>query len=151
MQSPGVAETSTDTLANSDTVATSGGWTTGRPARFAAWVVTGLVTAFLGFDAVTHIVREAHVVAINERMGGPAWFPVVCGVVLALCLVAYLLPRTATLGAVLIVGYLGGACAANLLTGQPLVNCLYAITAATLAWAGLWPRDSRLRYLVAAR
>ena len=149
MQSPGVAETLTDTLADSDTV--TGGWTTGRPARVAGWMVTGLVTAFLGFDAVTHIVREAHVVAVNEQMGAPAWFPIVCGVVLALCLVAYLVRRTATLGAVLIVGYLGGACAANLLTGQPLVNCLYAIITATVAWIGLWPRDARLRRIVAAR
>jgi hypothetical protein len=150
MQSTGVAEALTDTLADSNTV-TSGGWTTGRPARVAGWVVTGLVTAFLGFDAVTHIVRAAFVVAINEQMGGPAWFPVVCGVVLALCLVAYIVPRTAALGAVLIVGYLGGACAANLVTGQPFVNCVYAIITATLVWTGLWPRDARLRRLIVAR
>jgi DoxX-like family len=150
MPSLGVAETHTETHADSDAV-TSGGWTTGRLARAAGWLVTVFVSLLLGLDAFTHIVREAHVVAINKQMGGPAWFPVVCGVVLALCLVAYLVPRTAALGAVLIVGYLGGACAANLLTGQPLVNCLYAITTATVVWAGVWPRDARLRGLLAAR
>ena len=113
--------------------------------------VTGLVTAFLGLDAVTHILRDPRVVAANEQMGAPVWFPVVCGVVLALCLVAYLVPRTATFGAVLMVGYFGGACAVTLLTGRPLIDCLFAIVTATLVWTGLWPRDARLRRIFAAR
>jgi hypothetical protein len=123
---------------------------TGRRARRAGWVVTWLVTLFLGFDALTHIVRESHVVAANEELGAPTWFPVVCGIVLAACLVAYHVRRTAALGAVLIVGYLGGACAVNLATGQPLVNCFYAIVTAVLVWAGLWSRDARLRAILAA-
>lgn len=146
MQSVGVVETP----AGGGSV-TKPAWRPSRFARFVGWLVTVLVTAFLGLDAATHLAREAHVVAVNERMGGPAWFPTLCGVVLTLCLVTYLVPRTAAFGAVLIVGYLGGACAANLVTGQPLVNCFYAIGTAIVVWAGLWPRDSRLRGLFAAR
>jgi len=125
--------------------------TTGQPARIVGRVLTGLGTAFLAFDSITHLFRESHVVAANEQMGGPTWFPVLCGAVMAAILVLYHLPRTAVLGAVLIVGYLGGACAANLLTGQPLVNCVYAILMAVIMWAGLWPRDARLRTMLGSR
>lgn len=149
MQSPGAAVIPTATLA--DSAAATSGWTTGRPARVAGWVVTGLVTAVLGLDAVTQILRDPRVVAANEQMGAPVWFPVVCGVVLSLCLVAYLVPRTATLGAVLMVGYFGGACAVTLATGRPMTDGLFAIIVSTLVWAGLWPRDARLRRIFAAR
>jgi hypothetical protein len=125
--------------------------TTGQPARVAARVLTGLGTVFLAFDSITHLIREGHVVAANEEMGGPTWFPVLCGAVMAAILVLYHLRRTAVLGAVLIVGYLGGACAASLLTGQPLVNCAYAILMAVVMWAGLWPRDARLRAILGSR
>jgi hypothetical protein len=125
--------------------------TTGQRARVTAWVLTGLGTAFLAFDSITHLLRERHVVAANEQMGAPTWFPVLCGAVMAAILVLYHLRRTAVLGAVLIVGYLGGACAANLMTGQPFVNCAYAILMAVIMWAGLWPRDARLRAIFGAR
>lgn len=148
MQSVGVVETPAETLAGSGS---KPAWRPGRFARFMGWLVTVLVTAFLGLDAAMHLMREANVVAVNEQMGAPEWFPILCGAVLTLCLIAYLVPRTAALGAVLIVGYLGGACAAILVTGQPLINCLYAIGTAVVAWAGLWPRDARLRRIFAAR
>jgi hypothetical protein len=118
------------------------------PAETTGWVITGLLTLFLGFDAITHLVREAHTVAFNDKIGAPEWFPVVCGVVLATCLVTYHLPRTAVLGAVLLTGYLGGACAVNLATGQPLVNNAFAIITGIAVWAGLWLRDRRVRALV---
>lgn len=117
-------------------------------ARRTGWTITTLVTLFLGFDAVTHLVREAHVVEANERMGGPEWFPVVCGAVLATCLVAYLTPVTRAMGTILLTAYLGGACAANLLTDAPLGNTGFAIVVAVLVWAGAWPRDARLRALL---
>jgi hypothetical protein len=117
-------------------------------ATTAGWIVTGLLTLFLGFDAITHLVREAHTVAFNDEIGAPAWFPVVCGVVLATCLVTYLARATAVLGAVLLTGYFGGACAVNLATGQPLANTGFAMITGALVWLGLWLRDARTRTLV---
>jgi hypothetical protein len=118
------------------------------PAVTAGRVITGLTTLFLAFDSLTHLVRERHTVAFNDEIGAPDWFPVVCGAVLAVLLVAYLLPRTAVLGAVLLTGYLGGACAINLATAQPLANTGFAIVTGVLVWAGLWPRDERARRLL---
>ena len=111
-------------------------------------VVTGLTCAFLAFDAVTHLAREKHTVAFNEEIGAPDWLPVLCGAVLAVLLVLHLVPRTAVLGAVLLTGYLGGATAVNLVTGQPAFNVAFAVGTGVLVWAGLWARDARARTLL---
>jgi hypothetical protein len=62
-------------------------------------------------------------------------------------LVLYLIPPTATLGAVLLTGYLGGAIASYVRIGEwypPLVP----FTTAALAWVGVWLRERRLRALL---
>lgn len=112
------------------------------------WVITGLVSLFLAFDAVTHLARTAPVTEFNDEIGAPGWFPVVCGAVLAACLAAYLVPSTRAMGTILITAYLGGACAINLATEAPAFNVVFAVATAVLVWAGAWPRDERLRALV---
>lgn len=112
--------------------------------------LTVLVSAFLGFDAVTHLIRESHVVEANIAFGAPSYFPVICGAALAAALIAYLVPVSRAMGTILITAYLGGACAVNLLTEQPVFNTGFAIATAVVVWAGAWPRDQRLRALVRA-
>lgn len=130
----------------SDTTADQGG--PSRAAVIAGRVVTGLVTAFLAFDAIVHLTREANAVAFNDEIGAPDWFPVACGAVMAALLVAYHVPRTRVLGAVLLTGYLGGAAAVNLASAQPAFNVAFAVGTGVLVWAGLWPRDERARRLL---
>ena len=127
---------------------TSTNFVTGRAARVAGWIVTTLVTLFLGFDAVTHLLRAPQVMAANATFGAPEAFPLVCGGILAACVIAYLVPASRALGTILITAYLGGAVAANLITEHPLANSGFAIITAVLVWAGAWPRDARLRALV---
>lgn len=110
-------------------------------------VLTTLVTLFLSLDAVSHLLNVQAVKDANAEIGAPEWFPYVCGAVMAACLVAYLVPRTAILGAVLITAYLGGATAVNLMTEQPAFNVFFAIAVAVVVWAGLWPRDERVKVL----
>jgi hypothetical protein len=67
------------------------------------------------------------------------------GVVEIICVVIYLIPRTAILGAILITGYFGGATAACVRAGDPY----YAtVIMGVLAWGGLYLRDVRLRKLI---
>lgn len=129
-----------------DTVATRR--TPSRAAVIAGWVITAYVTVFLAFDAITHLVRSSYAVAFNDEIGAPDSFPVVCGAVMAVLLVAYHVPRTRVLGAVLLTGYLGGATAVNLASGQPAFNVGFAVATGVLVWAGLWPRDERARHLL---
>lgn len=137
------------TLTNAQSANTASETTLRRsPAGIVGWVITGFVTVFLAFDSITHLVGEQHVVDFNDTIGAPGWFPVVCGAVLACCLVAFHVPRTRVLGAVLLTGYLGGATAVNLVVGQPAFNTAFALGTGVLVWAGLWPRDDRARRLL---
>jgi hypothetical protein len=66
------------------------------------------------------------------------------------CVVLYLIPPTAVLGAVLLTGYLGGAISAYVRLGEP-IPALVPLSTALLAWAGLYLREERLRSLLPFR
>ena len=68
------------------------------------------------------------------------------------CLILYLMPRTAVLGALLLTGYLGGAIATHVRVGSPLVfYTLFPIYVALMMWGGLYLRETRLRELLPLR
>jgi hypothetical protein len=62
-----------------------------------------------------------------------------------LCVLLYIVPKTAVLGAVLLAGYLGGAIATHLRVGSPLPShTLFGVYVGLVTWAGLWLRDAAL-------
>ena len=64
------------------------------------------------------------------------------------CVVLYLIPQTAVLGAILLTGYLGGAVATHVRAGEPFWMPLLV---GVLVWLGLFLRDARIRALVPLR
>jgi len=79
----------------------------------------------------------------------PSALPLIASIQLA-CVVLYLTPPTAVLGAVLLTGYLGGAISQYTRMGEP-VPVLVPLTTALFAWAGLYLREERLRSLLPFR
>jgi hypothetical protein len=77
----------------------------------------------------------------------PATLPIF-GILEVTCVVIYLIPRTAILGAILLTGYLGGAIATHARVGDPFVIPLIL---GVVVWAGLYVRDERLRSLIPLR
>lgn len=123
----------------------------GRTARRIGYVLTGLAALFLLFDAVTKLLRLQVVVDATVQMGFPASTVPVIGATLLACLVLYLVPRTAVLGAVLLTGYLGGAVCAQLRIEAPLFSTLlFPVYVGVLVWLGLYLRSAALRALVRA-
>ena len=114
-------------------------------------MITALVVLFLLVDAVTKLLRVSAVVEATMQMGFPAsTVPVIGGVLLA-CVVLYVVPRTAVLGAVLLTGYLGGAVCAQLRIEAPLLSTLlFPVYTGVLVWLGLYLRSAALRALVRA-
>ena len=85
----------------------------------------------------------------TTQLGYPASVIVPIGIVQVVCLLLYVLPRTAVLGAVLWTGYLGGAIATHVRIGNPLFTfVLFPVYVAGLLWGGLWLRDRRVRALL---
>jgi hypothetical protein len=119
-------------------------------ARWAGRAVSGLVAAFLLFDAVLKLVKPPFVVEGTVKLGYPAEVIVPLGVVLLVSTLLYLVPRTSPFGAVLLTGYLGGAIATHVRVGDPLAShVLFPVYVAVMVWGGLWLRDPRLRALAA--
>ena len=125
-----------------------------RPSRravIAGRILTGIVAVLLTLDAGIKLVRAKAAVEGSAQLGFTPDQVFVIGVIAAMCLVVYLIPRTAPLGAVLWTGYLGGAVATQLRVGNPLFShVLFAVYVAALLWAGLYLRDARVRALVQA-
>ena len=128
--------------------------TTGRPVSRAAsrtgTVLTVLLALFLVVDAVPKLLQMPMVVEATQQMGfGPSAVPII-GAVLLVCLVLYLVPRTAILGAVLLTGYLGGAVCAQLRIEAPVFSTmLFPVYFGILVWVALYLRSPQLRRVVA--
>jgi hypothetical protein len=123
----------------------------GKKSLWAGRVLSGLAVAFLVFDAGFKFMVTPEAVAATAVLGWPADVMPLIGAIELVCLAAYLVPRTAILGAVLWTGYLGGAIATHLRVHNPLFShTLFPIYIAILIWGGLWLRDRRVRALIAA-
>jgi hypothetical protein len=83
-----------------------------------------------------------------NHLGLPASLIVPLGVIELSCIIIYLIPMTAVLGAILFTGYLGGAILTHLRIGEPVYM---QIGLGVLIWLGLWLRDPRLRALLPIR
>jgi hypothetical protein len=115
------------------------------------WGLTVLVGAFLLFDAVTLLAIQPVLDAFAD-LGFPAHLARGLGVLELLCLIAFLVPRTSVLGAVLLTGYLGGAVAAQVRIEAPLLSALlFPVYTGLMLWAGLYLRDSQVRGLLPLR
>jgi hypothetical protein len=122
---------------------------TSARARWVGRVLTSIAVLFLTFDMVGKLLGLREVVEGTTKLGyGPHHVPIL-GAIQLVCLVLYLIPRTAPLGAVLWTGYLGGAVATHLRLDQPLfTHILFPAYVAALLWGGLYLRDARVRALV---
>jgi hypothetical protein len=117
--------------------------------RWLGRVVTALPVLFLIFDLS---IKLAHIQPVTEafaKLGIPDDLSVTIGLLELLCLVVYLIPRTAVLGAVLCTGFLGGAIMIHVRIGDPLFShILFPVYIGGLLWLGLYLRDPRLRTLL---
>jgi DoxX-like protein len=126
--------------------------TTAGSASKTSRILSALPVLFLIFDAVIKLARTEIVAQSMQQLGYPAGAGVVIGVIEAVCIVLYLIPRTSVLGAVLLTGYLGGAIATHLRVGNPLAShVLFPLYIAAPLWAGLYLREPRLRALLPLR
>jgi len=113
-------------------------------------VISAIPVLLMVFSAVLKFLRPPQVVQGMGRFGYPESLLFLLGVLEFLSCVVYLIPRTAVLGAVLLMtGYLGGATASNLRIGDP--SYILTVILGVFVWGGLFLRDSRVRALIPLR
>jgi hypothetical protein len=124
----------------------------GSTAKKSVWagrIISGFITAFLIFDAVIHLMKPAPVVEAFAKLNFPLRFAVPLGIVELFCILLYVIPSTSILGAILLTGYLGGAVAIQLPTGNSFFGeILFPVYIAVFLWGGIYLRDARLSALV---
>jgi hypothetical protein len=125
---------------------------TSKAMRFTGYALTGAFTLFMLFDVGIKLVRHPMVEETMRQLGfrDGLGFPI--GVIETICLVLYLVPRTAVLGAVLLMGIFGGGIATHLRHGDPLFShVLFGVYLGFFMWGGLWLRDPDLRAVFPVR
>lgn len=108
-------------------------------------ILSILSILFMLFDSVGHLLKPVPLVQAFVQLDFPLRLSVVLGLIQLVCVIVYIIPQTAILGAVLLTGYLGGAVAIHMRVGNPLFECIFPIIIGILFWAGLLLRDNRLR------
>jgi hypothetical protein len=114
-------------------------------------ILGGLPALFLLLDGAMKLSKPQFAVDATVKLGYPESVIVGLGIVVLVCAVLYLIPRTAVLGAILLTGYLGGAVASHLRAGDGLFAIFFPVFFGVLLWGGLYLRDGRLRALVPFR
>ena len=112
-------------------------------------ILTGLFALFmLGASIAPKLLQLPVAEETMTQLGWPPGYVLMIGLIELTCLVLYLIPRTSLLGAVLMMGLLGGAMATQIRAGSPLFShILFSLYLGLFMWGGLWLRDARLRAL----
>ena len=115
----------------------------------AGWALTVLIGLMVTFSAAAKLMHSQQAV---EQLIGKFAYPenslLALGVVELGCVVLYLIPRTAVLGAVLLTGYLGGAVATHVRVNDSFLG---PFIGGVLVWLAVYLRDARVRALLPIR
>jgi len=121
-------------------------------ALWAGRILSGLVVLFLLFDGAIKLVPIDAVTESLAQLGYPVNLAQGLGILVLVCTVIYVIPRTSVLGAILLTGLLGGAIATHLRVGDPIfTHLLFGAYLGVMVWGGLFLRDERVRTLIPLR
>lgn len=98
------------------------------------------------FDVTMKLAQVKEAVEGTVQLGFDPSIMLPLGLIQLACLILYVVPRTAPLGATLLTGYLGGAVAIHVRLGNPMfTHILSPVYVAIFLWGGLYLRDARVR------
>ena len=112
-------------------------------------VLSALAILFLVVDVGIKLVQLPIVGETMRELGYAPELGLTIGIIELVCLVLYVVPRTAVLGAILWTAVLGGAVATHLRVDSPLFShVLFGVYLGLFMWGGLYLRNSQLRELL---
>lgn len=111
-------------------------------------VLSGLAALAFLLSAAMKLKGGPELTQGMAQMGLPESMLMPLAILEIACVVIYLIPQTAVLGAILLTGYIGGTIVTHWRVGVPFfVN----IALGLLVWLGLYLRESRLKALIPVR
>ncbi len=121
----------------------------GTAAFVTGWVLTILPAAGLIFSAVMKLIQPGSPEEAAKYLDPIGWKLeqlVGLGILELTCVIFYLIPQTAVLGAILVTGYIGGIIATHVRVGDFAIVPFVII--GVLTWLGLFLRYPKLRRLI---
>ena len=109
------------------------------------WILTSLAALMFIFSASMKFSAAPQAIQMFGHLG---WQPdalMPLAVLESICVLLYLIPPTAILGAIVLTGYLGGAIATHLRLAEPVYM---HVGIGMFIWGGLYLREPRLRELL---
>jgi hypothetical protein len=119
--------------------------------RWIGWILSVLPALMLLLGGVMNLTKAPAAVEGAVKLGFPESVVFGLGVVVVICVILYLIPQTAVLGAILLTGWLGGAVASHVRAGDPWAHIIVPPVFGAILWLGLYLRDPRLRALIPIR
>ena len=119
-----------------------------KKALWISYIMAAVPVLLLLMSGIMKLVKPVNVVEGFVHLGYPESLALGIGIVELLCVILYLIPQTAILGAILLTGYLGGATASHVRIGEPFYM---AVLLGVVLWGSLYVRDTRLRALIPLR
>lgn len=120
-----------------------------KTALWTGRVMSALPVLLLLLSSIMKLMKMPTVVEGSAKAGLSERLILPVGIIELICVIVYLIPRTAVLGAILMTGLLGGATVTTLRIGDPTYPM--PVILGMLAWGGLYMRDPRLRELIPLR
>lgn len=118
---------------------------------WAGRILSGLISLFFGYNSMVKFFPATFYPQIIEQMAGiglPATILPVLATLEIICVLAYAIPATSVLGAVLFTGYMGGTIITHLRVGE---NVVMQVVFGLLIWLGIYLREPRLHSLLPIR
>src|SRR3954464_15359140 len=120
-----------------------------KKALWSGRILTAIPALLMAFSAIMKFVGSPQVVEGFAKFGYTERQMLPLGILELTCVIIYLVPQTAVLGAVLMAAYLGGATATVYRVGDP--TFFMPALLGVMAWLGLYLREPRLRPLAPFR
>jgi DoxX-like family len=115
------------------------------------WVITVLIVLMMTASGTMKILNPPQLAEqFTGKFGYPGDVTLYLGIVEISCVVVYLIPPTAILGAILLTGYLGGAIATHVRIHDDFSIVAPAVIG-VFVWLAVFLRDSRVRALLPIR
>ena len=125
------------------------------PSHTTLWTSFGLsalVVVFLIADASVNILAPHLLANARGEVGFPSNLSSILGGIMLVCALVFAIPRTATVGAILITAFAGGAICTHFRIGEMgSPPQLISFALAAIAWLSLWLRDQNVRRALAFR
>ncbi|WP_309559774.1 DoxX family protein [Rhizobium rhizogenes] len=122
---------------------------TSQRTPWAGRIMSTIVVIALVADGAIQLFAPAQIASMLQETGFAMDLTHVVGPIILACAILYAIPATAVLGAILVIGFLGGAICAHVRIGElGSPPELISLALGAMTWGGLYLRDPRIRAIL---